>query len=139
MELGARVDLADVLDGLRQMKWAAEEERLFFRAQKKPARDDQREHARDQEGPDGPWPKRASKRSRRKILGRLPRALRVRVERDRLVIESRVRWAGAHQEGARVGRGAQLPKRTFLFWSADFIGEAAQMWLEHVARKWERR
>lgn len=82
---------------------------------------DQREHAKKQEGPSGPWPALASstkarraggRRTRaRRMLGRLATANKTIMERRRMIMRSPIRWSGAHAEGDTVGRGARLPAR----------------------------
>lgn len=106
---------------------------------RKPLRVDQREHARAQEGPDGPWPKRASaadrasasrkrrkrrRPSRRRLLGKLPGAVKVTSTRSSVTIESRVAWSGIHQHGGTAGRGAKIPARPFLWISQKLRGIA---------------
>jgi len=57
--------------------------------------------------------KRAITRHQR-LLGRLASTLRAEVRRTSLSVGSIVEWAGAHNLGATVGRGAHLPARTFM-------------------------
>jgi phage gpG-like protein len=100
---------------------------------RKPFRADLRQHARRQEGPDGTWTPmssrtrgraRAGRKRPRKLLGRLPGALTTKIERRRLLVSSLVSWSGVHQDGGRVGRGAKVPARPFL-WASDKVLELA--------------
>jgi hypothetical protein len=64
----------------------------------------------------------------KKLLGRMPSALRVNVTMRALIIRSRGK-AGlgmSHQAGAIVGHGARVPQRQFL-WISPWLGEQARM------------
>ena len=120
--------------------------RPAWKESRKPLRADQREHAKKQQGPDGTWASRASStkvraasgRRRRKPLGRLPAALTTRFDRRRLIVRSLVAWSDAHNSGARVGHGAKIPRRTFL-WASDKVLEiAAGAIARTVAKAFER-
>jgi len=100
---------------------------------RKPVRADLRQHARRQEGPEGSWSPmssrtkgraRAGRKRPRKLLGRLPGALTTKLERKRMILRSQVAWSAVHQEGGRVGRGARVPARPFL-WASDKVLELA--------------
>jgi len=72
----------------------------------------------------------------RKLLGRMPSALRVNVSMRALVIRSRGR-AGlgmSHQGGAVVGHGARVPRRQFL-WISPWLGEQARKAFEKAMFK----
>lgn len=105
------------------------------RALRKPVREDQRNHARAQEGPDGAWPARKSG-GRRRILGRLPGAIRMEVRGPVIAAVSKVAWSGAHQDGpTRVGRGAVVPARQFLWLSAEVLALAERSLLDAGTRE----
>ena len=117
----------------------------FFRELAPRARQDQREHAMQQEGPDGQWAPRdpdthawrqGRRRRRRKLMGRLPGAISVKVHPDAVTITSKVAWSGIHQDGGTVGHGAQLPARPFLWWSEKFLGDAEEAALSYVLQGW---
>ena len=100
---------------------------------RKPVRADLRQHARKQEGPGGAWTPmssrtkgraRSGRKRPRKLLGRLPGALTTKLERKRLLVMSQVAWSAVHQDGGRVGRGARVPARPFL-WASDKVLELA--------------
>lgn len=118
----------------------------FFRELAPRARQDQREHARQRQGPEAPWQPRAEqtaarlrrKRKRRPLLGRLPGAIQVKVHPDAVEIRSRVAWSGIHQEGGRANHGAEIPARPFLWWSPDFLDDAEEAALLYVTRNWGR-
>lgn len=122
------VRTGSVLRGLQAL--ARMDNAKVFRRCRPLVRADQRQHAAKQEGPDGAWPPLASstkerrarmaklgKTSKRKassrMLGRLPGANRMDINRSRLRDMSRVRWSMIHQEGGIAGHGARIPRRTF--------------------------
>lgn len=147
----ATVDLRDVDRGFAGLLRAGRDAAPYFRALVPEVRRDQRDHARQQEAPDGAWAswspayerkkerRRGTRRGRgRKMLGRLPRAVRYRAGGDYVEAESRVRWSGVHQEGGRVGRGADVPARPFLWFSDDFLDDATEAMSDYAARGWSR-
>lgn len=104
-----------------------------FRELRRPLRDDQRSHARAEEGPAGAWPARsplteARRRARNRrvritkamqtiaprrfvrrstparLLGRLPSAIIVTAGDLFIRAVSRAPWSGVHQHGGRAGR-----------------------------------
>ena len=57
-----------------------------------------------------------------RMLGRLNSAFTARVFTDgNLVIRSRVKFSGVHQQGAKVGKGAKVPQRESLWFSQQFL------------------
>lgn len=115
---------------------------------RKPARADQRTHKIQQQGPRGPWPRlaastlaryaRQGKRRNRRILARLPNSLLATTTPDRMRLESRVRrWSMAHQDGpTRVGHGAILPQRQFLWISDDLRKAVRREFVRALFRRW---
>lgn len=100
-----------------------------------PVRADQANHARAQEGPDGAWPARRTP-SRRRMLGRLPGAIRLTVTGATVAATSKVAWSGAHQDGpTRVGRGAIVPQRQYLWISDELLRAAEQALIEASTRE----
>ena len=57
--------------------------------------------------------KRASDKHR--LLGKLASTLRASVKQNHLKVDSKVAWAGVHNEGGTAGRGSKIPARPFLF------------------------
>jgi phage gpG-like protein len=57
---------------------------------------------------------RAEARATEKILGRIAGSIRSTVKKGTLTVESRIPWAGVHNEGGRAGK-ANIPARPFLF------------------------
>ena len=56
-----------------------------------------------------------------RLLGGLAGSIRAKISGGTLTLESRVPWAGVHNEGGKVGNGATVPARPFLEWTeADF-------------------
>lgn len=100
--------------------------REAWQAARKPLMDDQRDHSKRAEGPDGPWAPRSSatktrtsgRKRKRKPLGRLPLANKTTIERLRMTMVDPIKWSGSHQEGDTVGHGARLPARVFR-WASD--------------------
>jgi phage gpG-like protein len=139
----ARLDDRDLQRAIDELGRRAEQD--WFRELAPLAREDQREHAQRQEGPTGRWAPRdpdanaRRPRRRRRVLGRLPGAIRVRVHPDAVEVASRVAWSAAHQEGDTVGHGARLPERPFLWWSEGFLKDAGAAALLYVMRDWSRR
>ena len=142
MDVGADIDLREALRGIDRMRASAEDAAPVFRSWKPHARRDQQQHGRDQSGPDGRWPGRSAAtvarrgRSRRRLLGKLPRVLKVSADRAGLEVESRVAWAGVHQHGGTAGKGARIPARPFLYWAAEFVRAVLDDWREYVLRRW---
>jgi phage gpG-like protein len=139
----ARFNIRALERGLDELARRADGD--WFRELAPLARADQREHARQQQGPEGRWQGRdpdtvaAGKgRRRRRVLGRLPGAIKVQVHPDAIEIQSRVPWSGVHQEGGGVGNNATIPARPFLWWSEKFLGTAEEAALLYITREWSR-
>jgi phage gpG-like protein len=112
-----------------------------FRQAKPIMRADQREHAKRKEGPDGRWPARApasrsyskgKRRRTRKLLGKLPIATTYAATSTGIRAYSRVPWSGVHQYGGRVGRGANVPARPFLWISDSLLAKVTAIFSSHV-------
>jgi phage gpG-like protein len=131
--------------------------RAGLQALKAPIKQDQKEHAQAQEGPEGKWKPRSpasvaraklgrgagSKRRmrgpNRKLLASLPRrTIQVKVQARRIIVLSKVPWAGVHQHGGTAGRGAKIPARPFLWFSQQFLEQAQAMLIARVAKAWAR-
>lgn len=142
----ARFDARDLDRAIDEMARRGERGAPFFRELAPRARQDQREHARQKQGPDAPWKARDEKsaarlrrkRKRRPLLGRLPGAIQVKVHPDAIEISSRAAWSGIHQDGGQANHGAEIPARPFLWWSPDFLGDAEEAALLYVTRNWGR-
>ncbi len=134
MEVAAAVDLRDVekgIDALTNPRAIAK----GLRDLKKPLRVDQRDHAKKAEGPEGRWPKRATK-SRKRLLGRLPGAVKVTSTGNSVSAVSSVKWSAVHQEGGVAGRGTKIPARPFLWVSDALHTQAAALLRDAVAGEW---
>ena len=149
----ATVNLTAVDRGWDAMAAAARNLTPAYQELRKPLRDDQRAHAKDKAGPDGAWPpksaltiarerrrkRRASRRGRvRRLLGRLPSVLKVLADRRRVAGVSGVRWSAAQQDGERVGKGARLPPRPFLWASPALIKTARKVLADQITSAWIR-
>ena len=129
--LRASVDLSDAERGLSNLRNAGVNLRPAFAQMRKPFRDDQRAHAKAAEGPETSWPARAASTRKRmgggrrkKLLGRLPAAVSVKVESRAIWVVSKVKWSDVHQTGGTVGHGARIPARPFL-WVSDQMQDTA--------------
>lgn len=130
----ASIDFGDVLRGIDAMT-RRNVLAPAFRALKAPLRLDQREHSNAQAGPEGGWAARASStlarhkykpRLPRKLLGRLPRAVKYLASGRGLTGESMVGWSAIHQEGGVAGHGSRIPARPFLWISDKMLGIAVE-------------
>jgi hypothetical protein len=141
------VDLTRVQRGLDALYARGRDTRPVLAAMRIPARKDQMQHGKEQQGPNGPWKRRAasttsgrSKRRRqirrRRLLGRLSSAVVTRVARGGMVVESQVAWSEIHQSGGTAGRGAKIPARPFLWWSREILDEIAAKITEYVGKGW---
>lgn len=165
IDVDAFVELRDVENGLRRMQLAGMDLRPVFRAVRRDLRADQRQHQRDRQGPDGRWApldpdtlrKRTRqgagrrhrgkmKRRRRKfgpVLGGLPRAFTISYGRSFIRGSARPKWSGAHQPKSRsttrVGRGAQLKARPYLWASTGLLRVVARKAVDYMVTKWERK
>ena len=74
---------------------------------------------------------RAQERAEGKLLGKLASSLNVSVSKGRLVVRSKVPWAGVHNEGGPAGHGAKVPARPFLFLEASDLE-----YLQVLLKKW---
>lgn len=168
MELGAEFDAIEVDRALADVEERGKRLRPAFRQLRKPMRGDQRQHARDERGPDAAWPPRsplteARRRARnrrlrttkamrtiglgkftrtratpKQILGRLPSALIVTAGELFVRATSRVPWSGIHQFGGRANHGARIPARPFLWLSDDLVETARQVLVDFVIKGWKR-
>ncbi|MCG8422240.1 MAG: phage virion morphogenesis protein [Proteobacteria bacterium] len=147
----AEIDTSAVERGLRGLLRAGTDISPVLRGATTPLRRDIRDHQQQQEGPrNARWPAhaqatrrkqargRSGRRRTQRMLGRLPRLATVRVVgRDTLVARSRVRWARVHQEGGRVGHGATIPPRVWLYFGEDFVDDLEQAVVRYLAGAWE--
>ena len=148
----------DVERGLRSMVAAGKAPRAALQALKGPLKDDQKDHAKAQEGPEGKWKPRApssverAKKGRgagskrrmrgpnRKLLATLPRrTITVKVQQRRILAMSKVPWAGVHQHGGRAGKGSVIPARPFLWFSQAFLEKAQVALLARTILAWSRK
>lgn len=121
-----------------------------FRKLRKPMHKDMRHHRDLQRGPRGPWAPlaattkaryaREGKRRNRRVLGKLPNARRTIVTSYALRMRSPVKWSLAHQAGpTRVGRGAILPQRQYMWISRGLRKEAAREFRIALRQRWMGR
>jgi phage gpG-like protein len=143
-----RVELEAVYTAFRGLLATAKDHRAAFRDAVKPLRADQRAHAKAKMGPDASWPSRSplsraksgakARTRRRRLLGRLPTALMSKVSPTSLQLISRAKWSAVHMTGGRVGHGAKLPARPFL-WASDAVLETiAKIFARRFEVRWPR-
>jgi phage gpG-like protein len=147
-ETTIKIRLDGAVAGLRALSREAETaRRAFFESLKKPAKEDLREHQKQQRGEQSSWPGldadtrargRRARRRRRGLLGRLPRAWKSYISPEHFKLRNMVRWASVHDEGGRVGRGSQIPRRQFVFLGRSFVEDATAVWRDRVLRAWNR-
>lgn len=161
IDVDAFVNLRDVENGLRRMQLAGKDLRPLFRRVQVDLRTDQKQHAKDEAGPDGKWPgldpdtlrKRSrqgagrrhrgkKKRKRRAFgrkLGKLPRAFAITYSRSWIRATSRVKWSGVHQGGGLAGKGARMPRRTFLWASSGLLQTVARKAVDYLVGAWDKK
>ena len=73
-------------------------------------------------------------------LGRIAQSISVQFDGHQWEMYSRIPWAGAHNEGAKVGRGNKttLPKRTFLEWTPERIAKFREIATQYMADKFDK-
>jgi len=134
----ARLRKTDVRAALKQLR--------------KPMHKDQRDHRDKMRGPRGPWAPlasttleryaRAGIRRNRRILAKLPNPRVTTITANALIMKSRVKWSMAHQDGpTKVGHGAVLPQRQFLWISRELRRQARRefrraMWARWLGRRY---
>jgi hypothetical protein len=123
------------------------EVRRALKRLRKPMHADQRDHRDKMRGPRGPWAPLASttleryaregRRRNRRILGKLPNPRTTTITSSSLIMRSRVKWSMAHQNGpTRVGRGAILPQRQFMWISKQLRREARREFSRAMWARW---
>lgn len=144
VSVSMQLDLRGVTAGIDGMRSRGKALGQVFRALKPVVREDQREHAKTQSGPDGRWAKRApstlqkfargksGRRLVRRPLGKLVSAVAYKASRLGVIAESLVKWSGAHQWGGKVGRGSVLPDRPFLWISEKLLKKTADAIEKHA-------
>jgi phage gpG-like protein len=159
IDVDAYVNLRDVENGLRRMQLAGKDLRPLFRRVQGDLRADQKQHAKEEKGPDGKWPsldpdtlaKRTRqgqgrphrgkwKRRRRsfgRMLGKLPRAFAITYSESWIAATSRVKWSGAHSGGI-VGHGSHLPDRTFLWASSGLLAIVSRKAVDYLVGAWDK-
>lgn len=69
------------------------------------------------------------------LLGAIASSITYDIEGATLTVQSRIPWAGAHNDGATVGHGARLPERKFLEWTPERVAKLAEIAAGYVAEK----
>ncbi len=160
------IDLRGLDKAMKRAEKAGVDLRPAFRKLRTPLRKDQKDHMRAQSGPGGRWPSlsTATREKRLKMGGRrgartkkgklrksakrklnfmltskLLKGAKIKARQQEIRITSKVPWSGAHQEGARVGRGANLPEREFMWISDPLFLQAQRKFAKHLASAFEGR
>ena len=76
---------------------------------------------------------RAEARGGKMLGSRLPQSFKSKIRNGTLTRSSDIPWAGIHNEGGKVGRGAEIPARPFLFWDEDDMTKLAEILKRHLA------
>lgn len=155
MQIRMRLDPREAFDGFDRMARRGRSLGGAFRKIKPMLRADQKEHAAKASGPDGPWPPRASstmartrrgkrrhlgrrrRKSSRRPLGKIVTAVTFSASVRGAFGKSKIPWSDAHQDGARVGRGATLPARPFFYISDKLEAEAGQVLANELVEAYE--
>lgn len=82
--------------------------------------------------------KTASRRINRVLGKKMAASVKTTSKKDFLQIRRRVSWFDAHQGGARVGRGAHLPARTYMYLDQNRVDDVAMKLKMAVKRHIER-
>lgn len=136
--VSASFDIGDVEKGLEGAQRAADRLAPGFMAAKLPMRMDQATHAAQHTGPESPWAAKApatlARHSKpRELMGRLPKQVSYVATAESLTGTSRAAWSGgAITTGGRVGHGAILPPREFLWMSDEFLSIAEDIFGDRV-------
>lgn len=151
------LDASSAFAGLDRMAKQGRSLGKAFRILKPDLRADQKDHAAKAAGPDGAWAPRATgtsgrltrgsrrylgktrRKSTRRPLGRLVTQVTYMASNAGVFATSRVPWSGVHQEGGRVGRGAVIPARPFLWLSDRIVERASEVLARIVAYAMEGR
>lgn len=78
----------------------------------------------------------------RPILGKLSSSIEAVIDRDSVVIRSKVPWAGVHNDGGTAGHGARIPERKFLELTGEDTKELqriAEGYLKEIAMSVDER
>lgn len=70
------------------------------------------------------------------LLGKLPDTVVVRKRGAEIEARSPVPWSGVHNIGGRVGYGAEIKARPFVFISPKIQGLAAEKLADHLVMRW---
>lgn len=145
--IDGKLDLRDVDAGLRELSRAGHDLSPVFRKAAPAFKKSIRQSGLAREGPDGRWDRlakstlKARREMRRRgkkpaaaVLGKLRTAYKTLWDRDSLRAVSKVKWSAAHQDGAVVGRGAELPARTWLWVRDEFLTDLVKLIEKHLGK-----
>lgn len=147
----SRVDVDGVIAAMARLARFGRDLRPVFKEARGPLMRDQKEHRKQQSGPDGKWPalspftierqkaraRSKGKRRPRIMLGKLPMSLRVYTSSKALRVENRADWSGVHQDGAgRTGHAPSIPARRFLWISDRVLVDFVDIIKTHAEKWW---
>ncbi|HZU84107.1 MAG TPA: phage virion morphogenesis protein [Polyangiaceae bacterium] len=74
---------------------------------------------------------RAEAHANEKVLGRIAGSIRSTIKNGTLTVESRIPWAGVHNEGGRAGK-ANIPARPFLYLDGEDLDVLTEILANHL-------
>lgn len=163
MDAQLNIDLDDLVKAEGVIKRRARNLKKPFSRLSLPMKSDQKANFARREGPEGKWPplaaetrgrkghkkrrgqtagrtKTGRRRKRAATLGLLKQAFVIQFGKQHLIARSTARFANGttaeiHQDGGVAGHGAQIPARTHLWMSAQFIERALKEIRNYIVEK----
>jgi len=80
--------------------------------------------------------KKSAARRMNRVLGRLPMAMAFTLGPDYIEARNLARWSAVHDEGGRAGRGADEPRRQFMWASESLLARFKDRLLDHILGGW---
>lgn len=162
------VDLRQLNDAIKRAEKAGINLKPAWRKLRRPMKADQAYHMKRQQGPNrASWPPLAAstiakrlqsmtasgkaftkrgkmKKSAQRRLGRvlsrkLLSGMKVTIKPKEMSVAARLKWAGVHQHGGRVGHGARIPPRPFIYIGDELLLSAKRVFETHLQRAWQGR
>jgi len=150
-----KLDFSEVTQAHKRLSRAGRNLKPVWRKSAPLWKKDIRAAMKKREGPDGKHPRHAKatlakkrqqrssptgKKWKRKMargmLGKLWAPLTLTYNREAMRLVSKISWAGAHQEGATVGRGVSLPERTHIYVTAPVLDYVLKLINRRLKKAW---
>lgn len=80
---------------------------------------------------------RAKKDASEKMLGKVAASIKTSIKNGTLTVESKIPWAGVHNEGGPAGHGANIPKREFLALDEEDLDVLENFLLDAIDKEME--